>query len=61
MLPQEAEILSTKLGYFDCLIMEAIEVDLHPHDHDHDHDHDDDDDDNREDRLTLNKAWKSIF
>ena len=59
MLPQEAEILSTKLEYFDRLIMEAIEVDLHHHHH-----HDDDNNNNNnntEDQLKLNKAWKPIF
>jgi hypothetical protein len=48
-MEQKADFLSTRLGYFDCLIMEALEVDLHPNII------------NREDGLTLSKAWKLII
>jgi hypothetical protein len=44
-----SKILSTKSGYLDRLIMEAIEVALHPNDI------------NREDGLILSRAWKPII
>jgi hypothetical protein len=49
ILLQDVEILSTKSGYLDHLIMEAIEVDLHPNNI------------NREDGLILSGAWKPII
>jgi hypothetical protein len=49
ILLQDVEILSTKSGYLDCLIMEAIEVDLHPNNI------------NREDGLIISGAWKPII
>jgi hypothetical protein len=49
ILLQEAEVLSTKSGYLDRLIMEAIEVNLHSNNI------------NREDGLILSRAWKLII
>jgi hypothetical protein len=46
---QEVEVLSTKSGYLDRLIMEAIEVNLHPNNI------------NKEDGLILSGAWKPII
>jgi hypothetical protein len=48
-LLQDVEILYTKSGYLDRLIMEAIEVDLHPYNI------------NKEDGLILSRAWKPII
>jgi hypothetical protein len=48
ILLQDVEVLSTKSGYLDHLIMEAIEVNLHPNI-------------NREDGLMLSRAWKPII
>jgi hypothetical protein len=49
ILVQEFEVLFTKSGYLDRLIMEAIEVNLHPNNI------------NREDGLILSRAWKPII
>jgi hypothetical protein len=49
ILLQDVEVLSTKSGYLDRLIMEAIEVNLHPNNI------------NREDGLILCGAWKPII
>jgi hypothetical protein len=49
ILLQDVEVLSTKSGYLDRLIMEAIEVNLHPNNI------------NREDGLILSGAWKPII
>jgi hypothetical protein len=49
ILLQEFEVLSTKSGYLDSLIMEAIKVNLHPNNI------------NREDGLILSGAWKPII
>jgi hypothetical protein len=49
ILLQEVEVLSTTYGYLDRLIMEAIEVNLHPNNI------------NRDDGLILSGAWKPII
>jgi hypothetical protein len=49
LLLQDVEILSTKSGYLDRLIMEAIEVAQHPNNI------------NRKDGLILSECWKPII
>jgi hypothetical protein len=49
ILPQDIEVLSTKSGYLDRLITQAIEVNLHPNNV------------NREDGLILSGAWKPLI